>query len=207
MLEQITDRVRKIKKIAVEEAQRRRLEFISPELFLLALLKHQGCIAVTVLQRMGVDLQRFVRELSEYIPQGNGRIENSLPYCPLAKRMFALGMEESRRFNHQFIGTEHVLLGLIQLPNTNASTMLMTKGVGLERTREEILEYLKEAEVARYRAPAGQGTMRLSCDTAVDAKHIPESLTPLALALIETLKCHGPKDHDIHVVMEFPLKP
>jgi ATP-dependent Clp protease ATP-binding subunit ClpA len=204
MFENVSDRVRAIRHAAIATAQNMKYGFTTPELFLLELLRQEGCIAVTVLHRMEIDVLRFINDLLQQIPGRNDEFTGAITHSAEVRSVFALAQAEVAGFNHQYIGTEHVLLGLIHHEGTLASKLLVTKGVGLERTREEIVKFLQEAKAARGKA--APGTLKfLITPKGTIRKDIPDKFAPLALALQEALLPYH--DQQVEVALEIPLRP
>jgi len=143
MHERFTDRARKVMQLANDEAQRFNHEYIGTEHILLGLVKEGSGVAANVLKNMGIDLQR-VRDQVERIVQAGPDVdsEGKLPHTPRAKQVIQYAMEEARSLNHNYVGTEHLLLGLIQEGEGVASQVLQNLGVTLKDIREEVLNLL-----------------------------------------------------------------
>src|SRR5262247_3479566 len=143
MFDRFTDRARKVMNLAKSEAQRLNHEYIGTEHILLGLVQEGSGVAANVLRNMGIDLKRIRAEIeklvkgsSTMVPMGN------LPFTPRAKKVLELALEEASQLGHNYIGTEHLLLGLIKENEGIAARVLLNLGVKLEDVREEVLEFL-----------------------------------------------------------------
>ena len=143
MFDRFTDRARKVMNLAKSEAQRLNHEYIGTEHILLGLVQEGSGVAANVLRNMGIDLKRIRAEIeklvkgsSTMVPMGN------LPFTPRAKKVLELSLEEASQLGHNYIGTEHLLLGLIKESEGIAARVLTNLGVKLEDVREEVLEFL-----------------------------------------------------------------
>ncbi|MBI3270976.1 MAG: AAA family ATPase [Planctomycetes bacterium] len=143
MFDKFTDRSRKVMSIAREEAQRFNHEYIGTEHMLLGLIE-EGCgIAAKVLKNLDVDLKRIRQEVEHLIPHGPPTVTmGQLPFTPRAKHALELAQEEADNLGHDYIGTEHLLLGLLRENESVAAQVLMNLGLQLEKVREEVLEVL-----------------------------------------------------------------
>jgi ATP-dependent Clp protease ATP-binding subunit ClpC len=143
MNERFTDRARKVMQLANQAARDLNHEYIGTEHILLGLLK-EGCgVAANVLKNLGTDLRR-VREEVEKIVQGGPEMVTmgKLPQTPRARKVIEYSLEEARNLNHDYVGTEHVLLGLLREQEGVAAQVLMNLGLKLEDVREEVLNLL-----------------------------------------------------------------
>jgi ATP-dependent Clp protease ATP-binding subunit ClpC len=143
MFDRFTDRARKVMNLAKSEAQRLNHEYIGTEHILLGLVQEGSGVAANVLRNMGIDLKRIRAEIeklvkgsSTMVPMGN------LPFTPRAKKVLELSLEEASQLGHNYIGTEHLLLGLIKESEGIAARVLTNLGVKLEQVREEVLDFL-----------------------------------------------------------------
>ncbi len=158
MLEKFTDRARKVINLARQEAERLGHEFIGTEHILLGLVKEGSGVAANVLENLGVDLEKIRLEMEKYVSSPGEAISasSSLPFTPKAKKVLELVMEEARNLEHNYIGTEHLLLGVLREQDGMAAQVLMNLGVKLEDVRAELMELLG-ADVAAAGAAAGVG--------------------------------------------------
>lgn len=141
--EQFTDRARKVMQLANQEAQRCNHEYIGTEHILLALVKEGGGVAANVLKNLDVDLRKIRLEVEKLIQSRPGvAAASKLPQTPRAKKIIEYAMEEARNLNHNYIGTEHILLGLLRENEGVGAQILINLGVSLETIREEVLALL-----------------------------------------------------------------
>src|SRR3990170_328494 len=140
MYERFTDRARKVMQLANQEAQRFNHEYIGTEHVLLGLIKEGSGVAANVLRNLDIDLRKIRLEVEKLVQSGPDTvITGKLPYTPLAKKVIEYSVEEARALGHNYVGTEHLLLGLIRESEGVAYRVLMNLGVKLEDVREEIL--------------------------------------------------------------------
>jgi DNA-binding transcriptional regulator YhcF (GntR family) len=139
-----TERVRKVLAIAREEAQRLRHEYVGTEHILLAIIRERSGIGAAVLQDLEVDLDRIRRRIEEGVKKGRAEPPSGpeLPYTSRAKKVLELAMSEARELNHSYVGTEHLLLGLLREEKGIAAQVLTEAGVTLEAARAETLRRL-----------------------------------------------------------------
>ncbi|HTU24296.1 MAG TPA: Clp protease N-terminal domain-containing protein [Pirellulales bacterium] len=143
MYERFTDRARKVMKLANEEAQRFNHEYIGTEHLLLALVKEGSGTAAAVLKNLDIDLGKIRLEVEKLIPSGPDMAAiGRLPQAPRAKKVVEYAMEEARFLNHNYVGTEHFLLGLLREEEGVAAHVLMNLGLTLEQVRQEVLNLL-----------------------------------------------------------------
>jgi ATP-dependent Clp protease ATP-binding subunit ClpC len=143
MYERFTDRARKVMQLANQEAQRFNHEYIGTEHMLLGLVKEGTGVAANVLKNLEVDLRKIRLEVEKLVQSGPEMITmGKLPQTPRAKKVIEFSMEEARNLNHNFVGTEHILLGLLREQEGVAAQVLMNLGLKLEEVREEVLNLL-----------------------------------------------------------------
>jgi ATP-dependent Clp protease ATP-binding subunit ClpC len=143
MYERFTDRARKVMQLANQEAQRFNHEYIGTEHMLLGLVKEGTGVAANVLKNLDVDLRKIRLEVEKLVQSGPEMITmGKLPQTPRAKKVIEYSMEEARNLNHSFVGTEHILLGLLREQEGVAAQVLMNLGLKLEEVREEVLNLL-----------------------------------------------------------------
>src|SRR5207248_5001339 len=112
MYERFTDRARKVMQLANQEAQRFNHEYIGTELILLGLVKEGSGVATNVLTNLDIDLRKIRLEVEKLVQSGSGAtMPGKLPQTPRAKKVIEYSIEEARNLNHNYVGTEHVLLG------------------------------------------------------------------------------------------------
>ena len=143
MYERFTDRARKVMQLANQEAQRFNHEYIGTEHILLGLVKEGSGVAANVLKNLDVDLRRIRLEVEKLVQSGPEMVTmGKLPQTPRAKKVIEYSMEEARNLNHNYVGTEHILLGLLREQEGVAAQVLINLGMKLEDVREEVLNLL-----------------------------------------------------------------
>ena len=143
MFDRFTDRARKVMALAREEARRFNHEYIGTEHILLGLVKEGSGVAANVLQNLDVELQKVRLEVENIVQTGSDLISvGQLPFTPRVKKALEFSMEEARALGHNYIGTEHLLLGLIREQEGVAAQVLLNLGLKLESVREEIIGLL-----------------------------------------------------------------
>jgi len=143
MFDRFTDRARKVITLARQEAQRLNHDYLGTEHILLGLVQEGSGVAANVLRNLDIDLKKIRLELEKFVKSGAPTMTvGQLPFTPRAKRVLELSMEEANNLNHNYIGTEHLLLGLLREHDGYAARVLMSLGVKLEDVREEVMEIL-----------------------------------------------------------------
>jgi ATP-dependent Clp protease ATP-binding subunit ClpC len=143
MFERFTDRARKIMALANQEAQRFNHEYIGTEHILLGLVKEGSGVGANVLKNLDVDIKKLRLEVEKLVKSGPDMVTmGKLPHTPRAKKVIEYAIEEARSLNHNYIGTEHILLGLLRETEGIAAQVLMNIGLKLEDVRQEVLNLL-----------------------------------------------------------------
>ncbi len=139
-----TERVRKVLVMAREEAARLHHEYVGTEHILLGLVREGEGVAATVLQSLGVELDDIQQRIEETVKRGKGGQTTGpdLPYTSRAKKVLELAMAEARDLNHQYVGTEHLLLGLIREGQGAAAQVINSFGITIDAARARVLEIL-----------------------------------------------------------------
>jgi ATP-dependent Clp protease ATP-binding subunit ClpC len=139
-----TERVRKVLQMAREEAQRLHHEYVGTEHILLGLIREGEGVAAAVLQNLNVDLDEVQQKIEETVKKGKSvqATGPDLPYTSRAKKVLELAMSEARELNHSYVGTEHLLLGLLREEKGIAAQVLTEAGVNLDAARTETLRLL-----------------------------------------------------------------
>ena len=163
MFERFTDRARKVMALANQEAQRFNHEYIGTEHILLGLVKEGSGVGANVLKNLDVDLRKVRLEVEKLVKSGPDMVTmGKLPQTPRAKKVIEYAIEEARNLNHNYVGTEHLLLGLLREHDGVAAQVLMNLGLKLEEVREEVLNLLgagvesEEPQHRKSRAQQGQ---------------------------------------------------
>jgi ATP-dependent Clp protease ATP-binding subunit ClpC len=143
MYERFTDRARKVMQLANQEAQRFNHEYIGTEHVLLGLIKEGSGVAANVLKNLDIDLRKIRLEVEKLVQSGPDMVTmGKLPQTPRAKKVIEYSMDEARNLGHNYVGTEHILLGLLREQEGVAAQVLMNLGLKLEDVREEVLSLL-----------------------------------------------------------------
>ncbi|GAB5440580.1 MAG: ATP-dependent Clp protease ATP-binding subunit [Fuerstiella sp.] len=167
MYERFTDRARKVMQLANQEAQRFNHEYIGTEHILLGLVKEGSGVAANVLKNLDVDLRKIRIEVEKIVQTGPDMVTmGKLPQTPRAKKVIEYAMEEARNLNHNYVGTEHLLLGLLREQEGVAAQVLMNLGMKLDDVRDEVLNLLghglESAEGSAAGGERSEGTSQRS---------------------------------------------
>lgn len=196
-----TERVRKVLAYAREEAVALRHEYVGTEHILLALIREGEGVASTVLQNLGVDPETMRERMLGIVMQGKSEVGRpDLPYTSRAKKVLELAMHEARTLNHAYVGTEHLLLGLIAETKGIGAQVLVEAGVTLDAAREETLRVLgsesstppPRPRPARRAPPAetalterARRVMARAYDIAAERGQVTVSGAHIAIAILE----------------------
>jgi ATP-dependent Clp protease ATP-binding subunit ClpC len=164
MYERFTDRARKVMQLANQEAQRFNHEYIGTEHILLGLVKEGSGVAASVLKNLDVDLRKIRMEVEKIVQAGPDMVTmGRLPHTPRAKKVIEYAIEEARNLNHNYVGTEHLLLGLLREMEGVAAQVLQNLGLKLDEVREEVLNLLghsMESGESTERPSGGKGNSK-----------------------------------------------
>src|SRR5580658_5682522 len=138
MFERFTEKAIKVIMLAQEEARRLGHNVVGTEQILLGLIGEGTGIAAKTLKSMGVNLKDARVEVEKIISRGTGFVAVEIPFTPRAKRVLELSWEEARRLNHNYIGTEHLLLGLIRENGGVALRVLQNFGIDVTAARDDV---------------------------------------------------------------------
>lgn len=141
MFERFTDRARKVMAIANKQAQQFDHKYIGTEHIFLGLVKEGGGTGAVVLRNLGVDIEKMLPEVEEFFKSKGGKdavAEGRIQQTENARKVIEYAIEEARNLNHDYIGTEHILLGLLRVSEGIASQVLVNLGVSIENARMEI---------------------------------------------------------------------
>ena len=160
MFERFTDRARRVVVLAQEEARMLNHNYIGTEHILLGLIHEGEGVAAKALESLGISLEAVRSQVEEIIGQGQQAPSGHIPFTPRAKKVLELSLREALQLGHNYIGTEHILLGLIREGEGVAAQVLVKLGADLTRVRQQVIQLLsgyqgKEAEATG--APAGAG--------------------------------------------------
>jgi ATP-dependent Clp protease ATP-binding subunit ClpC len=166
MFGRFTERAQQVLVLAQEEAKRLNHNFIGTEHLLLGLVREGSGVAARALQNMGVDLNKVRQQVERITPKGEKILAQSISYTPRAKRVVELAIEESQNLGHNYVGTEHIMLGLLREGEGIAAQVLSNLQVDLKRARKEVLQLLGGGEGA---PPSGSEEKRGPQTPTVDA--------------------------------------
>jgi len=165
MFNKFTERARKVILLAKEEAKRFNHDYIGTEHILLGLIREGEGVAAAVLQKLGLSPEKIRLEVEKLVQSGpSTMVSGDIPFTPKAKKVIELAMEEARSLGHNYIGTEHLLLGLIREGEGVASQVLMNLGLDLNRVRNEVITLLGSSSPAPTGGAAGSRTKTPALD-------------------------------------------
>ncbi len=148
--ERFTERARKVLTLAQEEAQRLKHNYIGTEHLLLGLVRESGGVAGIVLKREGIELNKVREVVLQIIQRADKPVTGEIGLTPRSKKVVELAVEEARRLGHPYIGTEHLLLGLVSEGEGIASGILRNMGASLPKLRDDVLKILDQSN---YKEP------------------------------------------------------
>src|SRR5437660_78128 len=154
MWQRFTERARRVIFFAQEEAARLGENYVGTEHLLLGLIREDDSVAGRLLQRMGVPLERIRADVERQVTAGKGHEGKDMQLTPRAKRVIDLAYEEARQLNNNYIGTEHLLVGLVREGDGLGARVLVKLGANLERTRHEVRQ-MQEGEMDRLQRVKG----------------------------------------------------
>ncbi len=146
--DKFTERARKVLSLAQEEAQRFNHPYIGTEHLLLGLVREGEGVAARVLTNMGVQLPKVRSAVEFIIGRGEGAVIGEIGLTPRAKKVIELAVDEARRLDHSYIGTEHLLLGLVREGEGIAAGVLESLGVNLEKVRQQVMQVVNQSSSA-----------------------------------------------------------
>jgi ATP-dependent Clp protease ATP-binding subunit ClpA len=142
MFERFTDRARRVVVLAQEEAALLNHDYVGTEHLLLGLAHEGQGVAAKALESLGIRLEALRSQVEEAIGRGQRAPSGHIPFTPRAKKVLELSLRESQQLGHDYIGTEHVLLGLVREGEGVAAQVLVKLGADLARTRAQVIELL-----------------------------------------------------------------
>ena len=164
-----TERARKVILLAKEEAKRFNHDYIGTEHILLGLIKEGEGVAAAVLTSLGLDSENIRMEVEKLVQPGPSKVmQDDIPFTPRAKKVIELAMDEARNLGHNYIGTEHLLLGLIREGDGVASQVLLNMGLDLSSVRNEVLSLLG-ASIPGYATGTGGKSKKKTKTPALDS--------------------------------------
>jgi ATP-dependent Clp protease ATP-binding subunit ClpA len=177
--DKFTERARKVLTLAQEEATRFNHNYIGTEHLLLGLIREGDGVAAKVLSSLGVELSQVQSSVEYIIGRGDRPVVGEVGLTPRAKKVIELAVDEARRLGHHYIGTEHLLLGLVREGDGIAASVLETLGVNLEAVRTQTIQVLS---------------------TGVSSTQPASAEEPLATALERSARPSGPRPIDYLIV-------
>ena len=154
MFERFTDRARRVVVLAQEEARMLNHNYIGTEHILLGLIHEGEGVAAKALESLGISLEAVRQQVEEIIGQGQQAPSGHIPFTPRAKKVLELSLREALQLGHNYIGTEHILLGLIREGEGVAAQVLVKLGADLNRVRQQVIQLLSGYQ-GKEPAPAG----------------------------------------------------
>ena len=142
MFERFTDRARRVVVLAQEEARMLNHNYIGTEHILLGLIHEGEGVAAKALESLGISLEGVRAQVEEIIGQGQQAPSGHIPFTPRAKKVLELSLREALQLGHNYIGTEHILLGLIREGEGVAAQVLVKLGADLNRVRQQVIQLL-----------------------------------------------------------------
>ncbi|MGH9121825.1 MAG: Clp protease N-terminal domain-containing protein, partial [Acidimicrobiales bacterium] len=158
MFERFTDRARRVVVLAQEEARLLNHNYIGTEHILLGLIHEGEGVAAKALESLGISLEAVRNQVEEIIGQGGSSPSGHIPFTPRAKKVLELSLREALQLGHNYIGTEHILLGLIREGEGVAAQVLQKLGADLSRVRQQVIQLLSGYGQQGKEAPSGSGT-------------------------------------------------
>src|SRR5499433_2006694 len=157
MFERFTDRARRVVVLAQEEARMLNHNYIGTEHILLGLIHEGEGVAAKALESLGISLEAVRQQVEEIIGQGQQAPSGHIPFTPRAKKVLELSLREALQLGHNYIGTEHILLGLIREGEGVAAQVLVKLGADLSRVRQQVIQLLSGYAGTKESAGAGAG--------------------------------------------------
>jgi ATP-dependent Clp protease ATP-binding subunit ClpA len=151
MFELFTDRAKKVVQYAREDSKKRNFEYVGTESLLIGLLREPNGVAHHVLESLDVSIGRIHIEIEKIVQAGpDYEVGDRVPFSPRAKKMFEYAEDEAKSLDHRYIGTEHLLLGLLREEESVAAQILLNLGINVKATRTAVLELLGVPDLERY---------------------------------------------------------
>src|SRR5438128_11336437 len=157
MFERFTDRARRVVVLAQEEARMLNHNYIGTEHILLGLIHEGEGVAAKALESLGISLEAVREKVEETIGPAGSSTTGSPPFTPRAKKVLELSLREALQLGHNYIGTEHTLLGLVREGEGVAAQVLVTLGADLSRVRQQVIQLLSGYASGKEGATAGAG--------------------------------------------------
>jgi hypothetical protein len=187
VFERFTDRARHVVVLAQAEARMLNHNYIGTEHILLGLIQEGDGVAATALEAMSISLNAARRRVEEIIGQGQTAPTGHIPFTPRAKKVLELSLREALQLGHNYIGTEHILLGLVREGEGVAAQVLKELGADLDRVRQAVIELLSGYTGSGAAAEAAGGTWEYA---GISSEEAP-SEEPVAIARPNCPRCHA----------------
>jgi ATP-dependent Clp protease ATP-binding subunit ClpA len=162
MFERFTDRARRVVVLAQEEARLLNHNYVGTEHILLGLIQESQGVAAKALESLGISLEAVRAQVEEIIGQGQSAPTGHIPFTPRAKKVLELSLREAKQLGHDYIGTEHILLGLIREGEGVAAQVLVRLGGDLSRVRQQVVQLLGGYAVGGEEAVARARLVRMT---------------------------------------------
>ncbi|MFF5071305.1 Clp protease N-terminal domain-containing protein, partial [Micromonospora olivasterospora] len=179
MFERFTDRARRVVVLAQEEARMLNHNYIGTEHILLGLIHEGEGVAAKALESLGISLEGVRQQVEEIIGQGQQAPSGHIPFTPRAKKVLELSLREALQLGHNYIGTEHILLGLIREGEGVAAQVLVKLGADLNRVRQQVIQLLSGYQ-GKEPAAAGTATGEAAPSTSLVLDQFGRNLTQAA---------------------------
>src|SRR6201746_1857415 len=177
MFERFTDRARRVVVLAQEEARMLNHNYIGTEHILLGLIHEGEGVAAKALESLGISLEAVRSQVEEIIGQGQQAPSGHIPFTPRAKKVLELSLREALQLGHNYIGTEHILLGLIREGEGVAAQVLVKLGADLNKVRQQVIQLLNGYQ---SKEPAGGAASRATPPTSLVLDQFGRNLTQSA---------------------------
>ena len=180
MFERFTDRARRVVVLAQEEARLLNHNYIGTEHILLGLIHEGEGVAAKALESLGISLEAVRAQVEEIIGHGGTAPSGHIPFTPRAKKVLELSLREALQLGHNYIGTEHILLGLIREGEGVAAQVLVKLGADLSRVRQQVIQLLSGYAGGKEAAPAGGASGEAQPSGSLVLDQFGRNLTQLA---------------------------
>ncbi|MBV8822352.1 MAG: helix-turn-helix domain-containing protein [Chloroflexi bacterium] len=188
--DKFTERARKVLTLSQEEAKRFHHNYVGTEHLLLGLISEGGGVAAKVLANLGVELNRVRIAVEFIIGRGEHLVPGEIGLTPRAKKVIELAVDEARHLHHHYIGTEHLLLGLLREGSGIAAEILKSLGLSMEQTRMETLRVLsdvtRQAEEHAETTEEGTEVQQAEVQEPVEEQHTPPPAVPAEVSSLLT---------------------
>jgi ATP-dependent Clp protease ATP-binding subunit ClpC len=176
MFERFTDRARRVVVLAQEEARLLNHDYVGTEHLLLGMVAEGQGVAATALESLGISLEAVRAQVEEVIGQGQQAPSGHIPFTPRAKKVLELSLREANQLGHNYIGTEHLLLGLVREGEGVAAQVLVKLGADLSRVRQQVIQLLSGYAGGKEGQEAGARTRLVRMTVPADLLVLTEEL-------------------------------